>query len=273
MTIHSRRHPHHKVEGWKIAFIVDVIYEEERHGRVKRVKLDIGCKWILFSSVIRAFNRSFLAARYCEHLSFFGGQMFEEDIIIRLRSTLIRYVLEYYLVLIKTSGHHCVFDHDEDKPIPGGVACPGEPDDGFGEHDCTCGHEEFCGHTGGIRWGILYRKFLEHSHCGDFDTVTAVTQGSINSAFSALWEAARKRVKALGSRHTWENYTTERDTCIADYSFTHEHHGEEIFFSACFEAPQVQLFCRDSSHKVMVYFTIGEGFFKTLGQNKCLLPG
>ncbi len=223
---------------------------------------------------------SYSAARYCEHLSFFGGQTFEEEIMIRLRSTLVRYLLEYYLVLIRTSNHHCVFDHDEDKPAPGDVGCPGGPDepdcppgDGFGEHDCTCEHEESCGHKGGIRWGIISKKLIEHSHCGEFDIVTAVTQGSINTAFFALWEAAQKRVEALGSRHTWENHTTERDTCIADYSFTHEQHGEEIFFSGSFGAPKVQLMCNEGSHKVLVYFTVQQGFFKTLGQNKSLLPG
>ncbi|KLO12433.1 hypothetical protein SCHPADRAFT_420281 [Schizopora paradoxa] len=247
-------HPHHRFSGWKIAFIVDVVCEEERHGAVKRVKLDIS------------------SARYCEHLSFFGEQTFEEEIMIRLRSTLVRYLTEYYLLLIKLSGHHCVFHHDVDLP-PVCCPCPGEPEEPPVDDGCCCPDEHSCGHTGVIRWGILHRKFIEHSHCGDFDIVTAVTQGSINAAFKALWEAAGRRVRNLGSRHTWENVTTERDTCIADYSFVHEHHGEEVFFSANFGAPKVQLICSEGSHKVMVYFTIQEGYFKMLGQNKCLMPG
>ncbi|KLO12543.1 hypothetical protein SCHPADRAFT_410840 [Schizopora paradoxa] len=243
-------HPQHRFSGWKIAFIVDIVGEEDCHGSVQRVILKIE------------------TARYCEHLSSFGNQTFEEEIIINLRRTLVTYLTEYYLLLINTWGHRCVF---VDEPHVG----PDGPDEDptLDPHGCDCPDEHSCGHTGGVRWGILHRKFIEHSHCGEFDIVTAVTQGSINAAFKAIWEAAERRARNLGSRHTWENLTTERDTCIADYSFVHEHHGEEVFFSATFGAPKVELVCYEGSHKAIVHFTIQDGYFKTLGENKCLMPG
>ncbi|THU95309.1 hypothetical protein K435DRAFT_839574 [Dendrothele bispora CBS 962.96] len=263
----------HEFSDWKIAFIVDIIYEEADQGCVKRVKLNLG------------------TARFCEHLSFFGAQTIEVDLFTRLRTTLVRYLTHHYLHILETSEYHCVYHHDtrvhvdigEDEPY--GPGEPGEfPDDdhpeggyhggtGLGDHDCECESESECGHKGGIQWGILTRGLVEYTHCSDFDIVTSVTQGSVNSTFYTWWEAAHNRFIKLGKRHTWESVEIERDTCLADYSFVHEQHADEVFFSASFLAPRIQLICKEGSQSVLLYFNIQSGFLRTLGQGKTLQPG
>jgi len=239
------------------------------------------------------------AARFCDHLSTFSGtQTVDVEIVTRLRTTLIRYISQHYLAILEASEYSYIYHHDtrvnteiteeetteiieDDTEITEGTSGYGEQHEERGhygktyldEHDCECENEAECGHRGGVRWGVIKTGLIEHTHASEFDIVTSVTQGSINSTFRAWWEIARKAYHKLGKRSTWERVEIERETCIADYSFVHEKHGDEVFFSASFLAPKVQLICREGSQSVIVYFNIQSGFLKTLGQEKALQPG
>lgn len=104
--------------------------------------------------------------------------------------------------------------------------------------------------------------------------ISAVTQGSINAHFKSLWEAAAHRVHLLGDHHhTWESHSITLESCLADYSFTHANHGEEVFFSSSFKEPKVQLMCSEGSQKAIFYLCLDKGFMRILGQGKSLLPG
>ncbi|KAH8110420.1 hypothetical protein DFH11DRAFT_1803752 [Phellopilus nigrolimitatus] len=253
--------PTHQLTDWKIAFIVDIVYEEVDEGSTRRIKLDLA------------------TARYCEHLSIFG-EYHNVDLLVRIKTTLIRQITTYYLTVLETSETTVIFHHDkrvhvdvDDQSDPeSDDEHHGRPkDDDFHVHDCTCPDEASCGHTGGVRWGVLQKRILTHTQPGDFDLVTAVTQGAINAHFKALWDVARRRLSMTpGGKTTWES---DLDTCLADFTFSHPEHGDEVFFASSFAPPKVQLVCRDGSYSVIFYLHLVEGFLKTLGSGKSLQPG
>jgi hypothetical protein len=79
-----------------------------------------------------------------------------------------------------------------------------------------------------------------------FDTLTAITQASINYHFRCLWKAAQSS-----------------KSCLSGWSLDKN-------FDASFGAPQIQLPC-DSDGPVIVYFTLREGALAVLDYNrKCV---
>ncbi|KAL5504464.1 hypothetical protein ACEPAH_7125 [Sanghuangporus vaninii] len=248
-----------QLKHWKIAFIVDVIVENSKEGSKKCIKLDIS------------------TARFCEHLSIFGKHH-DTELLVRIKRTLIHQITTYYIHILETSELTIIYNYD---PCIHGPSDTGSEDDepragDIDVHGCWCPDEGSCGHTGGIRWGVIQRRILMHTHTGDFDLAVALTQGSINSHFKALWEFSRRRLSLATSNSklkTWSNQELQRDTCLASFSFVHVDHKEEEFFCADFEAPKIQLVCKEGSQKAILYLYLKKGHLKTLGSGKSLKPG
>ncbi|KAH8114471.1 hypothetical protein DFH11DRAFT_220480 [Phellopilus nigrolimitatus] len=254
--------PIHKLTDWKFAFIVDIIDEVTDEGSIKRIRLDL------------------TTARFCEHLSVFG-EYDDVDVLVRVKSILVRYITMYYLAILEASETTVIFQHDkrvhvevDDQAEPGddGEHGQGVDDNDFHVHDCTCPDETMCGHTGGVRWGVIQKRILSHTQSEGFDLITAVTQGAINAHFKALWEAARRALNS-NAGPTWESPEREAETCLADFAFVHPDHGDEVFFASSFGPPKLQLVCREDSCSVILYLHIVEGYMKTLGTGKSLQPG
>ncbi|KAI5120814.1 hypothetical protein M0805_003211 [Coniferiporia weirii] len=256
--------PTHSLRDWKIALIVDIIFEETDEGSSKLVKLDLS------------------TARFCEHLSVFGDY-YDAEMLVRIKTTLTRYITTYYISILETSEttviyhrnrgiHVDILEFDSD----GGEVEDDETtsaEDDFHVNDCTCEDETSCGHTGGVRWGIITKRVITHTQTADFDFVTAVTQGSINTHFKELWEHARRRFKLSKTTKTWESTELEMETCLADFSFVHPNHGDEVFFASSMAPVKVQLVCSEGSYRVIFYLHLVEGYLKTLGAGKSLQPG
>ena len=105
----------------------------------------------------------------------------------------------------------------------------------------------------------------------DYDLITSLTQASIERHLKALWEAARRRLSyAAGKKMTEE---LQLETCISQFSFVHKDYEEEVFFFANFDAPKLQLICREGSQSAILYLQLKEGHLKTLGTGMSLQPG
>lgn len=219
-----------------------------------------------------------LAARFFEQLSTITATFEDQELFDRLKKTLIRYITQHYITLIDSAGHTEIFhkdtrvtylEHEHEQDIT--------DDDFEGDHGCDCEDEASCGHEptdGFIRWGVLAKDRVHACHPHDFDIVTAVTQGSINTHFRTIWETARRKVTSLGTRlRTYSSTELELETCLSEYSVVHPDHGDEVFFTASFGAPQVQLVCSEGSHSVVFYLLLQEGRLKTLDSHKHLNHG
>lgn len=199
-----------------------------------------------------------------------------DDLILlkRLRTSLIHYLTNHYVSILKESHHHHVYHEDGRITHPGGGSDdgseyggePGDDDD----NGCSCEEDADCGHVythGHIYWGKVFKSLLTHSHSYDYDFVTSITQGSINKHFRALWARAYSQVEELGREKLQQHRSVEliKALCLADY--VHEHNGH-VHFAASFGVPQIQLVCAPGSQKVLVYFRLKDGYLKTLGANK-----
>ena len=190
--------------------------------------------------------KSALDVRFCEHLSIFG-EFHDIDLLIRIKRTLIETITTYYVELLRISETTIIFHRDVVSSSGWGeIDVSGGEELEWEYEECTCEDEASCGHTG-IRWGVISRRTITHTHTDQFDFVSALTQGGINAHFKALWEAAQKHFAAKGNFKTWSSADFEEEVCLADYSFVHQNHGEEIFFASSFAAPKVQLRCKDGS--------------------------
>ncbi|THH00496.1 hypothetical protein EW145_g7068 [Phellinidium pouzarii] len=243
----------HILTDCKIAFIIDIIFEEIDDGSTRRIKLDLS------------------TARYCEHLS-----VFSEQVDVNIKRTLIHHITTYYLSVLDTSETNIIFHRNNrihvDIFAGDGSGSEYEDDDDC-LYECTCKDETACGHSG-IRWGVLYQRLITHTHTHDFDFVNSLTQGSINAHFRELWNLGCRRLIVGGKKlKTWESSEIEMETCLADFSFVHPEHGDEIFFSSSFAPPKVQLVCKEGSYSVIFYLHLNQGYLKTLGTGKALQPG
>lgn len=210
--------------------------------------------------------------RFCEHLSIFT-EFHDVDLFVRIKRTLIETITTYYVELLRISETTVIFDHNVNTGIWVPYGDYGVEEEESWEYDeCTCEDESSCGHVG-IRWGIINRRLITHTHTHQFDFVSALTQGGINEHFKTLWEVAQKRFNSKGDFKTWSSVDFEEEVCLADYSFVHPDHGEEVFFASSFAPPKVQLRCKDGSYSVIFYVHLMEGYLKTLGLGKTLQPG
>ena len=211
----------------------------------------------------------------------------DTDLYIRIKETVTRYIRTYYFAILERVSLHHIFQINERTRRP--VHLPGiehSDDDSVDHHhhhehdnqdDCVCIDVGSCGHSGnnGVKWGIIEHQRTTDtiSTMKDFDFVTAVTQGAINAHFKQLWLTAYRRLRGLGDKkRTWESKEIEEETSLVDYSFVHHEHGDEVFFSASFTAPKVQLICHEGSHKVIFYLHLTQGYLKTLGPGKGYNP-
>lgn len=261
--MYLNRYAAHTYSGWKLAFIVDVAYEQSPH--LKRIKLDFSSKcFIRLCLTIRNSTQPKLAARFCEHLSVIPDTAVEFEYFTSVRVTLVRYILEVYFALIVTYSFHVIC---EIGPEPLLTDIETDTDEEFG---CDC--RDTCTHTG-ICWGTLPSRMITHTDMCGFDVITAVTQGSINLHLKHAYDSARQRCTTLGSTHTWSSAEIEMGTCMAGWTYVHKDHGDEAFFNASFDAPRLQLLCSEGSQKAILYLTIREGHLRVLGPNRSLLPG
>ncbi|KAI5120808.1 hypothetical protein M0805_003206 [Coniferiporia weirii] len=250
--------PAHKLEDWKIALIVDVTSEETDEGSSMRVRLDLN------------------TARFCEHLSVMGNYH-DEKVLRRIKATLTRYITTYYLNVLETSETTVIYHYDKRihmQASESDIDDEGEDasaEDNFHVNDCTCTDVTACGHEGGVRWGIITKRVITHTQTADFDVVTAMTQGSINAHFKALWDLARRRSELSATFKPSESPDLETVTCLAEFSVTHVD-SDEAFFSSSFDAPKVQLVCKEGSYSVILYLHLADGYLKTLGPEKSLQP-
>ena len=164
------------------------------------------------------------------------------------------------------------------------------------ELGCTCTDAASCGHEGTyiagqsqtgavtassvfIRWGILEKLRIIGTSTHAYDHITALTQNSINISIKASWQIAQKRVTSLTTKTqraiTWASAEIEQATCLAEYSLLKkEEFGDEVFFSANFKSPMVQLVVEEhetgvvGKGQVVLYLWLVEGHLKTLGINK-----
>ncbi|KAA1474431.1 hypothetical protein DENSPDRAFT_882795 [Dentipellis sp. KUC8613] len=235
---------------WKIAIIVDVEIEESEQCAVRKLKLKLN------------------TARFCEHLSSFATDFADRTLFTRLRTTLIRYMTTRYLTIIEESKHYYVYH--KDTRIVHTHEEESESSEGSEEEEelgCWCEDAADCGHTyvhGHVYWGQVLRRTLARTAALAHDCVTAVTQGALNRQWRLLWAQAAQRAEALGV-HAERSLKEVLSLCLADYIFERDGH---VLFTASFGAPQIRLVCEPGSKKVIVYFSLKEGFLKTLGADK-----
>lgn len=202
------------------------------------------------------------------------SEFHDVELLVRIKRTLIETITTRYVELIKISEKTTIFHRDLHTEF--WTRIHGDEDNveeiEWDYEECTCEDEGSCGHAG-VRWGIINRRLITHTHTHEFDFVSALTQGGINAHFKALWEAAQRRFKAKGDFKTWASADFEEEVCLFDYSFVHPSHGEEIFFASSFAAPKIQLRCKEGSYSVIFYVHLNEGYLKTLGYGKSLQPG
>lgn len=159
---------------------------------------------------------------------------------------------------------------------------------------CTCTDITSCGHEGGyiygqsgtatattvfIRWGILEKHRITSTHSLSYDNTTSINQNSINISLKTAWQIAQKRVDALTKSKTqraitWSSAEVEQQTCLAEYSVLNTGFGDEIFFSASFKTPMIQLVIDEQETgvvgkgQVILYLWLQDGFLKTLAPGK-----
>ena len=207
--------------------------------------------------------------RFCEHLSIFSKCQ-DKILFERTKTILIKQFTTYYLSILEKTETTIIFHHDVRIHD---ISVIGSEEEEIDSYECTCLDEGSCGHRGCVHWGILDQNIIRHSHTGDFDFVTALTQQSINSHFKALWDAASRTIGYSGSLGAQETLEFQKQTCLAHFSYRHSDHGEKVFFSSTFSAPMVQLNCSNGSNSVILYININDGYFRLLGPKKTLLPG
>ena len=107
-----------------------------------------------------------------------------------------------------------------------------------------------CPHYGCIAWNI-WRRQLDADLCG-FDTVTTISQGSINAHFAALYKSAWKE-----------------GVLLTEWAYKLD---DEVFFHASFvKAPRIQLVCtEESSCKAILYLFVGEGHLHFVEPDRAL---
>jgi len=220
--------------NWKLLFVVDIEYEE-RGKRVKRVTLNLA-----------------KGARFCESSSIFTVTAQEQEALVsKYKSVIIEYMTKQYFNMLASTGHYCIYHFDSREET---IEEESDEEIDFTE-ECICESVSTCGHTG-VRWVINERERVRTALASEFDIVTAVTQGSINTGFHSRWDAASAFVKKLGQRKIWEDAEVTSKTCVAEYSFADL---DAIHFHAKFSAPRVQLVCEEGSHKAILYLMIEEG--------------
>lgn len=259
----------HNLTDLKLAYIFEIDHEELDGGKVKNLKLNIGCKTLAIYNHLSFSLTHDLAARYCEHLSSFKG-FYEQEVFVKIKRTLLRYTEEYYIKTIDDSGHARVYHKDTDNPTTREIEDIEDEEFYDFKDDCHCEDETSCQHAG-IRWGILHKRVITQTEVRGYDMISTVTQGSINAHFKSLWESASHRVHLLGEkRQSWTSQADQLESCLADFSFVH---GEEVFFSSGFKQPKVQIMCTEGSQKAILYLFLDKGYMRTLGYRKSLLPG
>jgi hypothetical protein len=163
-----------------------------------------------------------------------------------LHKELINYIEKHYFEQVDQLDCRVIYKDrlPEAKPVlPSG-------DVGFPNvHDCT--------HYACVAWDI-WRRGLDADLCG-YDTVTTISQASINEHFAALF---RQHHQA-----SWKG-----GVVLSEWSYTF---GNEVFFKAVYDkAPRIQLvFSEPTKCKAVLYLFVKEGHLKVVHPDVTLPRG
>lgn len=187
-------------------------------------------------------------------MSAYPGETADKGLFTRLTKEVEDYIIHQYPFYLKRAGHLCIYDIDIRDPSGGdNVQDPESNSDDGPIEGCYCPDDASCGHDTIFRWVIMEKRRFTHTTTHRYDQVFSVTQGAINLHFKTLWDLAKQKVKSHNS-YVCISEEQEIETCLAEYSLTHHDYGEEVFFEARFDTPEIQLICNDDNSKSVVFY-------------------
>ncbi|KAF8881368.1 hypothetical protein BD779DRAFT_1546677 [Infundibulicybe gibba] len=139
--------PKHTYSDWEIAVVVDLT--EKVGGSFKHVEIDM------------------TTLRFCEHFSKFHGFDLTLDFATMIKTTVVKFITEYYAVVLETTHFHEIHTIDISRP-------PMTPEPGpWG------------------RRGVMQGEIIMGTDMGHYDFIQVVSEQSIIEHFKVLWHLSR----------------------------------------------------------------------------------
>ncbi|KAF8519038.1 hypothetical protein BU17DRAFT_66195 [Hysterangium stoloniferum] len=199
----------HKISNWKISFIVEAILVEEEEE-----------------------------SRYCEALSRCASETIERNILNKIRNVFIQYITQRYLFILEEYCYNYVYYVDI------------RVEECHSDDECFSDEESYgvpCGPLSKPSYDFCERLTITEVY--NCDTITAVSQGSINNHFRSLWKAS-----------------LAKNGCLSSWSYD-EH------FDASFGPLQMQFPVDPCSHTVILYINLLQGYLTNMGVDGVILHG
>ncbi|KAI0632190.1 hypothetical protein C8Q77DRAFT_1158854 [Trametes polyzona] len=199
--------PIHQYTNWKVAMIVNVLEARGADDQLVRIVFDLS------------------NGRYHHYLSEFYGLDESNEVHLEHHDIIVAFFADEYLEILHNAGYHVLYEHDARWESIKKLK--------FESHEDTEG--SWWSLELGDSSGASSRETIQHAKMHGFDQVVAISQGSMNAQFAALWASSSAVLF-----HTW---------------------AYEQFFSATFKALSLQLL---SNNKAIVWVSLTNGTLRAL---------
>ncbi|KAH9854755.1 hypothetical protein C2E23DRAFT_726184 [Lenzites betulinus] len=196
--------PVRKYTKWKISVVVNVLQGRGVDEHVVRIVYDL------------------TNARYHDGLSVYAGIDEEDE---EYRETIIAFFVEEYLEILHGAGYHILYEHDARWESIKKLKFESVEDADGSWWSLDSGDSN----------GVSSRETIQRAKMYGFDQVVAISQGSINTQFTAQWANASATLF-----HSW---------------------AYEQCFSTVFKAPSIQLLSND---RAIIWVSLASGSLKAL---------
>ncbi|KAI0712230.1 hypothetical protein C8Q76DRAFT_845437 [Earliella scabrosa] len=198
--------PERKYKEWKIAMVVNVLYANEAGGHVVNITFDLS------------------HARYHDAVSEFPGLEEEDEFAIECWKLFITFFSEEYLAILESTRYHIIYSRDTRWEAMSKLTHTAQED-----ADGSWWSLELADTS-----GVSSRETIQRTKMFGFDQVVAISQGSINAQFSALFA----NIQSIFYRWKYED-----------------------FFAASFKPMSIRLL---SHNRAIVWVHLQGGHLKTL---------
>ncbi|KAI0826876.1 hypothetical protein BC628DRAFT_226056 [Trametes gibbosa] len=199
--------PIQKYTKWRISMVVNVLQGRGVDEHVVKIVYDLE------------------NAHYHHALSVYPDIDEGDNLAVEYRNTIITFFIEEYLDILHSAGYHILYEHDARWESIKKIKFESQEDSDGSWWSLDLGDSS----------GVCSRETIQRAKMYGFDQVVAISQGSINTQFTAQCANASSVLF-----HTW---------------------AYEQYFSASFKSPSIQLL---SNNRAIIWVTLASGSLKAL---------